>query len=315
MVTLFDETPERIHEAGMELAARHAVANGAQALFLLGSTGEGPWFHERVERLKRFVKVVPDLVPREVPVLVGAFSRERSPERYRERLRVLESTTRIDGVVLAPPLDFLLEPNELKTFLTEVASSTSLPVFFYNNPGAFAGNQIDPAWIGEREWGALDHLVGLKDSSDSLQYKLDALELWAATGRNVYSGKEGTFGRLLLETSPRLRKFAGVVPSIGNLSRLPRALAEAASDRVVETLDEELNAWRNRFYDLSEPACKAQRGLKVAFEEAYGSERVGRQPVVTCRTLKPPSEEFRGSLREALARWRRLGHVRLVGGD
>lgn len=301
LLTLFDGDPLKVNFPAMDLLVHHVIANGTDCVFLLGSTGEGLWFERRPALRAEFLRGVLPVIPAGTPAVVGLYG--NTEREYLDNAAQLRAAGDFAGFVVAPPYEKRYPPGPLETLLRGVLEQVERPAYLYNNPGLFAGHAVAPAWF---DWlQDLDQFAGLKDSSPDFELKRAALVL-AEAGKAVVSGKEGDFGKLLAEAPAAARPHVGVVPSIGNLSNLPariNAAGQAGDWPTLERLDAELNENRYSFYDTSQSAGKAQRGLKWTLRELYGHEAVGPQPVVIPEYATSLPEAFQATARAMLASW------------
>jgi len=143
------------------------------------------------------------------------------------------------------------------------------PIYLYNNPNVFSGNVIDPNIVG---WLiSFSNLTGIKDSSEKIKSYKGYLE-YLSEEFGVYCGREGSFSTFLQLTPPEKRIYAGIVPSIANIVNLCSNLYEASvHDETLEILklQEELEDFREKIYDVQGGSGKQQRGLKQAFYSVY----------------------------------------------
>ncbi len=307
LITLFDNSPHKIHCEGMKKVVRAVLGGQPRAIFLLSSTGEGRWFEKNPALKEEYLMRVLEILGDRVPVVVGLNG--NSFDEYWSNYRILEQFDNISALVISPPYERHLDPAPLQKLITRLIRELSFPLYLYNNPAVFAKNQIDVSWINQ--WDRDENLLGIKDSSPEF-VNTPNLHVWCERGKSIYTGKEGDLGKLLLRTPQALRTRVGVVPSIGNISNIPGKIISAAlegDDERVKKLDEELNRTRNLFYDLKKPEGKAQRGLKYTYQAVFGPDSVGRQPVVIPKYEHELGEEFKKDVEKGITRWQELGHL------
>jgi dihydrodipicolinate synthase/N-acetylneuraminate lyase len=162
---------DRLDVAGLERLIEHVLKGGAQGLFILGTTGEGPSLsyalrRELIERASR-------QVARRVPVLVGV-----SDTAFVESVQLARFAAGVgaDAVVLAPPYYMPEGQPELREYLAHLLPELGLPLFLYNMPPL---TKV-PFELDTVRW-AIDQprVVGLKDSSGDMGY-FHSLRLLAA---------------------------------------------------------------------------------------------------------------------------------------
>ncbi|WP_166351781.1 dihydrodipicolinate synthase family protein [Phytoactinopolyspora limicola] len=192
-------------EAGAELlAALHAA--GADALMLLGSNGEGPLLP--TSALGDFVT---DATARwralgGGPVLVNVTA--AGTDEALARASVVAPATP-DALVLSPPIYFHHREDEIVAHYAATAA-LGVPVIVYNAPRY--SNPITPAVFDALL--AMDHVVGLKDSSGDAAWFAAAVAA-AREHRPEFGISQGAEGQLLAG----LRAGAdGIVPGIANIA-------------------------------------------------------------------------------------------------
>jgi 4-hydroxy-tetrahydrodipicolinate synthase len=154
--------PDELDVAGLERLVERILAGGVSALFVLGTTGEGPSLGYRLRR--EVVERVCRLVGQRVPVLVGitdtAFVESLSLARF-------AAEAGADALVAAPPYYLPGGQPELREYLAHLLPELPLPLFLYNMP---ALTKV-PLELETLRY-ALDfpRIVGVKDSSGDMEY-------------------------------------------------------------------------------------------------------------------------------------------------
>jgi dihydrodipicolinate synthase/N-acetylneuraminate lyase len=147
---------------GLERLIEHVLAGGVQALFILGTSGEGPSLSYRLRR--DLIDRVCRQVVRRVPVLVAitdtAFVESVILARH-------AADCGASAVVLAPPYYMPEGQPELREYLEHLLPELPLPLLLYNMPPL---TKV-PLEIDTICW-AMDQpgIVGLKDSSSDMTY-------------------------------------------------------------------------------------------------------------------------------------------------
>jgi len=159
-------TPLKAHDTldveGLERLIEHILAGGVNALFILGTTGEGPSlsYSLRYETIKRTCT----LVAGRVPVLVGITDTAFSSS---VEVACKAKDAGAQGLVLAHPPYFPAAQPEILNYLEHLAPKLPLPVFLYNMPShtklVFEPKTVQAA-------ADIDGVVGLKDSSANMFY-------------------------------------------------------------------------------------------------------------------------------------------------
>jgi len=293
------------------LLTRHVLVNGADVLFLCGSTGEGQWLQrerpaERAGLLKAAKKAM-DEAERRVPVIFGIYGNATKEviAQYQEMLRVqkAEKAAIIDGFVISPPLSKKLPDAELEQYLAEITAAIPEPVFYYNNPATFGGNSISVP-VYEALIGRFPNVAGIKDSSGSMEYRygvLDMLERYPAMA--FYTGSEGDYFKCLEKRSPAESSRIGSIPSISNVLNIPAKIRAAYMKGDVagaRQLQDGLNGIRNRIYHEPATRGKAQRGTKFALACLYPGTALDKDIVVIPDYVKEMAPDARKLIKEAV---------------
>ena len=154
---------------GLEKLIEHLIGGGVAAIFVLGSTGEGPSLSYRLRRemLERTCK----LVKGRVPVLVGI-----SDSAFVEAVGIAEcaEAAGADAVVSAGPFYYPLAQADLQRYVEQLLAELALPLMLYNMPAltkvTFGLETVKRAIDSEK-------IIGLKDSSGDMGYLQQILRL------------------------------------------------------------------------------------------------------------------------------------------
>lgn len=154
---------------GLETIIEHILAGGVHALFLLGTTGEGPSLTYAVRR--ELIERVCKQVGNRVPVLVGI-----TDTAYIESLRLAEHAAYAgaSAVVAAPPYYFPVSQTDLLRLIEGWARESALPVYLYNQP-ALTKIAFDPQTV--QLASGIPNVFGIKDSSGEISYLKEVLAL------------------------------------------------------------------------------------------------------------------------------------------
>ncbi|MHA1338701.1 MAG: dihydrodipicolinate synthase family protein [Promethearchaeota archaeon] len=319
MITYFDNEG-KIDEVACRLQALHILKNGGDAIFLLGSTGEGLFIKEidkkfNYERSKLILVVIDTVIQflyskkeniqqntlnsenSPIPIIIGAYGEsgddvledinlilkrclEFLEDHYLEYQFISKFIKNksfkqflaqfIQGFVIPPPKQKLSEKH-LEEFYKIILNSINFPVYIYNNPNSFGGNVITVNIIKELMNYNNERLKGIKDSSNALKQKEEYIS-FLSPSFSVSCGKEGMIGTFMQKIPTHLRKLAGVVPSIGNLTNVPKTIFDLGvnnKDKQMLELQAEMNKFRNKIYDSTVNKGKAQRGIKICFKKLY----------------------------------------------
>lgn len=210
------------------------VGAGAAGAFVLGSSGEGPWFP--IVEQARVVRSAAAAASGRIPVLVGVL--EASTER------VLEAADRAagegaDAIVATTPYYFASDGASLERHFERILDRASLPVVLYNIP-QMTHNRLDAAIVEPLLDAA--RLVGIKDSSGddpTLRSLLD-LKVARPSFRVLQGAERGALTALRAGAD-------GIVPGLGNLAT--RTFVELA-DAVASGRDSDADALQRRIDEL-----------------------------------------------------------------
>lgn len=248
---------DRLDVPGLERLVEHVLAGGVHGLFVLGTTGEGPSLSYRLRH--EVVQHVCRLVEGRVPVLVGVT--DSSPSESL-RLAQFAAEAGAQGVVLAAPFYFSVEPAELTNYLKRMARELPLPTFLYNMP-SHTKLAFEPDTV--KRVLDLPTFVGLKDSSGQMTYFHCIRQL--VTSREDFSVLIGP--EELLAESIMLGGQGGVCGGANLLPRLYVDLYEAAVRGDLETtqqLHQHVIQLSSTIYSIGSPHSSFIKGLKTALE-------------------------------------------------
>jgi 4-hydroxy-tetrahydrodipicolinate synthase len=162
------------------LIARQADA-GATALFLLGTTGEGPFLGEALKA--EIIRAA--CAAARLPILAGLCS---PADDDNLRLAVTSARTGAAALVLTPPYYLAMTQEELADWLERMVPRLPLPVYLYHIPALTrTGFAVETVVAAAR----LPNVAGLKDSGGDLGYlRAVRAALPASTGFSLLCGPE-----------------------------------------------------------------------------------------------------------------------------
>lgn len=154
---------------GLEVLVEHILGGGAHALFLLGTTGEGPALSYRVRR--ELIERVCAQVGTRVPVLVGI-----TDSAYAESLHLAEFAAKSGAaaVVAAPPFYFQISQSDILRLIESLAKESALPLYLYNQP-ELTKISFQPETVARA--AEMPNVWGLKDSSGHMSYLKEVISL------------------------------------------------------------------------------------------------------------------------------------------
>ena len=155
--TPFTADSSAVDEQVLASQTERLINAGVHGLVPCGTTGEFTTLS--VEEHKRVIELYVAAAAGRVPVVagVGSLSSKGAIDLAQHAERV-----GADAIMLVPPFYDPLDFATLKAFLTAVAEAISLPIVYYNVPGA-TGIRLTAAQIAEL--GEIDGIDYLKDTS------------------------------------------------------------------------------------------------------------------------------------------------------
>lgn len=154
---------------GLERLIEHVLGGGAHALFIMGTTGEGPALSYRLRR--ELIERVCAQVGSRVPVLVGI-----TDSAYIESLQLAEVSAKAgaSAVVAATPFYFRFGQSDILRLIQRLAKDSSLPLFLYNQP-ELTKISFEPQTVARA--AEIPNVVGVKDSGGKIGYIKQVLSL------------------------------------------------------------------------------------------------------------------------------------------
>ena len=225
-----------------ERLVSHLVGAGASGVFVLGSSGEGPWLSAAKQR--QVVEAAVRVAGGRIPILVGVL--EPSTERVLGGLEVAQEAG-ADAVVVTAPYYFSADDAAVFRHLSTAARASALPTVLYNIP-QMTHNALSVAVA--RELLALDNVVAIKDSAGDFEGFSELLRLKEERpGFSVLQGTEKMAGEALLAGAD------GIVPGLANIApelfvRMVACAATGDRDAVKQLQGQALVLWELHTYGL-----------------------------------------------------------------
>ena len=218
---------------GLTRLISHVLSGHVQALFILGTTGEGPSLSvaQRREVILRVCQDTAGRVPVWVSISDPSLAESVALSRY-------AADCGAAALVVAPPYYYPPSQSELSDYFTRLSAAIPLPFYLYNLPA------LTKVSLGEdvvRRSLALPNCHGLKDSSGDLQYFKRMHRLIRASGvHSLYMGPEELLAESLLAGGDGgISGGANVWPSLYTAifqaaEKQDWSAAQAAQSRVTE---------------------------------------------------------------------------------
>ena len=202
--TPFTADGSALDEDALVALVERLVGAGIHGLVPCGTTGEftslSPAEHRRVIEL--YVSAAAGRVP--VVAGVGSLTTQGAIDLVQHAEEV-----GADAVMLVPPFYDPLDLATLKVFLADVATATSLPIMYYNVPGA-TGIRLDAAQVAEL--GDIEGVDYLKDTSGDAVALTDLIVSRGAKIKAFNGWDTLTFAGLALGAEASVWGVGGLVP-------------------------------------------------------------------------------------------------------
>jgi len=255
--------------------ARHhdyLLENGVSAIFVLGTTGEGPALPQKVK--EEMIRFTVEHCNKKAPVLVGI-----SSDGLEESLLLADFAARAgaDGIVAAPPCYLPLEPCELLEFYRILTKEQPLPVYIYNMP---AMTKIDMAPELILQIAELPGIAGYKDSAGNFaNFEKVAAVLKTRSDFSLFMGPDALLGKALkVGACGGVNSGANLAPQyyVG-MFKAHKANDEAAMAKWQARIE----ALQCVYHFRENICCGVAAGLK------YALEKLGIMGKAMCRPARP----------------------------
>lgn len=180
VVMMSAQKDDGIDENAMRQMVDHFVDAGVHGLVVLGSNGEFPYLND--EEKKKIIDVVTDQAKGRVAVVAGTGCMGT------DQTIALTKHARdagADAAMVALPIYYQLDFEDVKRHFRRVADETGLPILYYNFPDA-TGLKLTPAQIAEI--AEIDKVVGVKETIPSIDEIGELVDLMKGKQFSVFSG-------------------------------------------------------------------------------------------------------------------------------
>ena len=185
----------------------HTIGNGADAIMMLGTIGEGVALLDDQREL--LVETTVAQVAGRIPVLATVSS--ASTRKTIENAKSLEKSG-VDFLVSTPAYyNTFPDPQSHIDHIQRIADATALPLIFYNAPG-FTGNSLDADTI--EKILNLDRVAGIKDSSCNFSMFAELLRRYPnkdSRPGTIMQGDESVFDASLMMGADGVVSGGGVM--------------------------------------------------------------------------------------------------------
>ena len=242
-----------LDEPGLEKLIEHQINGGANGLFLLGTTGEGPHLNYSIR--KELIKKSVNTIQNRIPVLVGI-----TDTSVDELLQMAEFAAKVgaDALVIAAPYYLPVSQLEMITYFEFVIPKLPLPVLIYNMPMCTQIHMSFEVVNAAKDLGA----VGIKDSSGDWEYLQKLIETYKNdTSFSIYSGNENLMvDALKLGASGVVAGGANMFPSL--YAELYTA-CKANNEIKINELFEKVIWVNHKIYGVGQYASKYIKSIKT----------------------------------------------------
>ena len=213
---------------------RHIVLNGANAILMFSSVEEEEIFSKNANQVIELTNLAYKTVGEKIPLIMGI--RGNEVESIISQIDDMGKKFDKLSFIIAPPFSEKVSLDELESHFENILSSltTENNIYLYNNPPQVAGNEIKPEIT--KNLIQFSKLKGILDAADKISvYKANSQFLNENFG--VYCSNVAKFATFLQIIPLELRKYAGIVSSMGNLVNVCAKLYKASlEDNILELL-------------------------------------------------------------------------------
>ena len=183
LITPFTPQGEVDYDAYARLL-EYQIAGGADALLVLGTTGEPPTLSD--EEKEKVIEFAVREINHRVPVLVGAGSNSTASMVQACKRGAKHGA---DALLVVTPYYNKCTQEGLLEHYRAACNATDLPVLAYNVPGR-TGVNIKPETAAKMA-DKLPSLIGLKEACGNMAQILETARLIAGSNMTLYSGDDG----------------------------------------------------------------------------------------------------------------------------
>lgn len=255
----------------------YLIDSGINGFFAGGTYGEGPTMSP--EEYREYIEAFAMATGGRVPIIaqVGAISLAQAIEQAQAA-----TAARVDALAAIPPFYYPHDNKAVLQFYQELSDATTLPLFVYNNPWR-SGVKISPALLGEIS--RIPRVVGMKDSSDSLQ-EFCKYQLAAKSDFKIMLGNDDiTLAGFVMGAPGAIIVLAGLFPEIyvglykafqnGDLAEAKRLQLEAIKVRTVLKEGPYVSTYKAVLNLLGRRGGLAKKPLRMPTTEEMGRIQAG----------------------------------------
>ena len=240
MITPLTEN-RKLDVDGLSRLLNHLEQGGVSGVFVMGSSGEGPWLTADMQAA--LIRETRKQVGDRLYVLAGAL--EPSTDRTLETIS-RHADSGADAVVITSPYYFGAGASEQIKHIETLVTQSPIPVMLYNIPPT-THNPIAPQTVAQVT--GLDNLLGIKDSAGDWDNFLALLKLRSEHPEFVvFQGAEKLAAKSMLAGAD------GIVPGLGNLVpewfvKIVTCVTSGDNDQAQEIQQNINDLWKLHTYD------------------------------------------------------------------
>lgn len=263
----------------------HLLNGGVNAVFVLGTTGEGPSLSYRLKR--ELITETCQFIKDRIPVLVGITD---SSLQESVELANFSEKAGASAVVAAPPFYFGLSQEEVLSYFKRLADEVSLPLYIYNMP---AQTKIHIEVETMVRLSQHPNIAGVKDSSGNAIYFNSLLHrLKDNTGFSVFVGPdEMTAQAVLLGGSGGVNSGSNMFPKL--FCELYKAAAAKEMEKL-QQLQSIVMEISTTIYSQGASSYRFLKGIKTVLSSLQISDNIMMAP------LTPTTSQEEAAIKKAL---------------
>lgn len=183
------------------------IQNKVHGLFPLGTVGEGVYLQTRVR--KKAAEIIVDQVKSRIPIIlhIGAAEIETTLELARHAKDI-----GVDAISSVCPFYYRPDIDSLIGYFKQIAKSSGLPIFIYNNTGR-QGYNLDPKTFGKIA-SEVPEIVGIKDTSYNVEQIASYVQEYGNKYNIIGAGDSMMLANFVLGTDAHICAISNIFPKL-----------------------------------------------------------------------------------------------------
>ena len=225
----------QVDQGGVERLVNHLITHGVAGIFVMGSSGEGPWLNR--DQRQQLLRYTIDSAKGKVPILAGAL--EPGIGSTLDAVHLIADCG-ADAVVIASPYYFEADADAQIHHIQCVADASPLPIVLYNIP-PMTHNPL----VAETVAQILDmkNIIGIKDSAGDWG-NFEALVKLKATRPDFYIWQ----GAEKLSAQSIIAGADGIVAGLANL--VPDKFVDIVKNAQNQTIAHDIQDTIDQLWEL-----------------------------------------------------------------